>query len=68
MIKIIAHAGQTLDEICHLEYGRTYGVTETVLEANPHLRTLGPALPVGTVVELPPAPPAPELQIAKFWG
>lgn len=45
--------GDTLDLICWRELGRTAGVVEAALEANPGLADLGPVLPMGTPVELP---------------
>ena len=46
-------AGDMLDEICWLYYGRTRGTVETVLEANPGLADYGPVLPAGVLVTLP---------------
>ena len=48
-----ARQGDTVDLICHRHYGRTSGVTEAVLAANPGLAELGPVLPIGTPVRLP---------------
>jgi phage tail protein X len=45
--------GDTVDFICWHYYGKTTGVLEKVLEANPTLAEYGPVLPVGTLVELP---------------
>ncbi|MFP4182779.1 MAG: tail protein X [Thiohalospira sp.] len=45
--------GEMVDEICHRHYGRTRGVVEQVLEANPGLAARGPILPAGVRVELP---------------
>ena len=54
MAKIInALQYDTVDAICWREYGRSSGVVETVLEANPELAALGPFLPMGTEVILP---------------
>lgn len=59
--------GDTVDLICWRHYGRTAGITEQVLEANPGLADLGADLPIGTVIVLPaqPATPtqAPRLQL-----
>ena len=46
-------AGDMLDEICWLYYGRTHGTVERVLEANPGLADYGPVLPAGVLVTLP---------------
>ena len=51
-----AQQGDTLDRICLRHYGRTQGVTEAALEANPSLAELGPILPIGTSITLPDAP------------
>ena len=45
--------GDTVDLICWRTYGRTAGITEQVLEANPGLADLGAELPIGTLVTLP---------------
>ena len=45
--------GDTIDEICHRHYGTTAGVTELVIEANPHLLAHGPRLPAGLTITLP---------------
>ena len=55
-----ATQGDTLDAICWRHYGRTAGVTERVLEANPGLADLGPIIPIGTLVNLPPLPASSE--------
>lgn len=53
MSTLIAQQGDTLDLICHRHYGRTAGVTEAVMKANPGLAALGTEIPMGTRVELP---------------
>jgi phage tail protein X len=45
--------GETVDAICWRVLGRTQGVTEQVLALNPGLAALGPALPAGTMINLP---------------
>lgn len=60
--------GDTLDAICWRHYGRTAGVTERVLEANPGLADLGPIIPIGTQVNLPPLPASSETPgVIKLW-
>jgi phage tail protein X len=49
-----ARQGDTVDAICWRELGATRGVTEAVLELNRGLADLGPILPEGTPVILPP--------------
>ena len=64
------HAQQhdTLDAICYRAYGTTQGVTEQVLAANPGLADLGPLLPHGTPVILPPIPQATQrAPTANLW-
>ena len=48
--------GDTLDAVVFRHYGRTAGLVEDVLNANPKLADLGPVLPTGTLINLPPAP------------
>ena len=43
----------TVDAICWREYGRSSGIVEKVLEANPGLAELGAFLSMGTEVILP---------------
>ncbi len=62
-----AMQGDTVDAICQRVYGRTAGVTEAVLEANPGLADLGPVLPNGTELELPDNPPQPAIQRVQLW-
>ena len=52
-MKVLSIEGDTLDLICWRELGRTAGVVEAALEANPGLAYLGPILPMGTAVEMP---------------
>lgn len=65
---IRAHQGDTLDAICWRYYGRTAGVVEQVLEANPGLASLGPVLPIGTEVRMPAAPvQATQRDVVNLW-
>lgn len=64
----LARQGDTVDLICWRFYGRTAGVTEAVLLANPGLADLGPVLPHGTPVTLPDAPPqAEQRSMVNLW-
>lgn len=47
--------GETLDALCRRVLGRTAGVTEAALVANPGLADVGPFLPTGYAVALPDA-------------
>lgn len=48
--------GETVDLACSRHYGKTKDVTEAVLAANVGLAALGPILPMGTTIIMPPAP------------
>ncbi len=68
MAAVIASQGDTVDAICWRYYGRTAGVTELVLEANPGLADLGPIIPHGTQITLPDAAPqAEQRQVLNLW-
>jgi phage tail protein X len=65
---VIAHQGDTVDAICWRYYGRTAGVTEQVLDANPGLADLGAIIPHGTQLTLPDAAPqAEQRQVVNLW-
>lgn len=49
----LSREGDVVDRIALAAYGRTAGATEAVLDANPHLSTIGPVLPAGVTVALP---------------
>lgn len=51
-MKIIAHQGDTLDNLCWRHLGSVDPV-ETALLLNPGLAAIGPILPEGTAVTLP---------------
>lgn len=51
--KVYAIQNDTVDAICWRYYGRSSGVVEKVLEANPHISEFGPFLPMGTALQLP---------------
>lgn len=68
MTTVIAQQGDTVDAICWRHYGRTAGVVEQVLDANPGLADFGLTLPHGTRVELPDAAPqAEQRQMVNLW-
>jgi phage tail protein X len=67
-ISIRAQQNDTVDALCWRHYGRTAGVTEAVLDANPGLADHGPTLPQGLVVQMPEAQAAaPRRQIVSLW-
>lgn len=58
----------TVDALCWRHYGRTAGVVEAVLLANPRLADHGPVLPAGVLVSLPDLQtPAPERAMVNLW-
>ncbi|PHM36201.1 tail protein X [Xenorhabdus mauleonii] len=57
----------TVDSLCWRHYGRTHGVTEQVLDANPGLADWGAILPHGTEVELPDITAAPVTPMIQLW-
>lgn len=66
-MQIIAQQGDTLDLICARYYGRTEGVFETVLAANPGLAERGAVLPHGTAIELPDVQTSPVTETVNLW-
>lgn len=67
-MKVKSVQGDTVDLICWRHYGRTAGVMEQVLEANRGLADLGPTLPMGTIIKLPPQPvPAGSRKVVQLW-
>jgi len=68
MDTVRAIQGDTVDAICWRYYGRTAGVTEAVLNANPGLADLGPILPTGQQVAMPEVSEQAEQQTAiNLW-
>ena len=65
-VKSIFGRKQASDD-ARLNYGRTEGVVETVLAANPGLAELGAVLPHGTAVELPDVQTAPVAETVNLW-
>jgi phage tail protein X len=58
----------SVDALCWRHYGRTAGVSEAVLAANPGLADLGVVLPHGHAVTLPPdQPTAPSRAVVQLW-
>lgn len=66
-MKVRAHQYDTVDALCWRHYGRTQGVTEQVLRANPGLAEHGPFLPHGLQVELPDIPASTIAQTVQLW-
>lgn len=61
--------GDTLDLVCYRHYGKTAGVTEAVLSANPGLCEGGPLLTAGQVITLPElaADTENKAEIVQLW-
>ncbi len=66
-MRVVAQQGDTLDMICARYYGRTEGVFEEVLAANPGLAGLRAVLPHGTPVDLPEVQAAPVSETVNLW-
>lgn len=66
-MKVRAQQYDTVDSLCWRHYGRTQGMTERVLAANPGLADIGPVLPHGLDVELPDIVPAATAQTVQLW-
>ncbi|MDC7787378.1 tail protein X [Rhodoplanes sp. TEM] len=63
--------GLRLDHIARAELGsERNGTVEAILDLNPGLAALGPIVPVGTVIWLPPRPAAGPLRrtVTRIWG
>ncbi len=68
-MQVRANQGETLDALCQRVLGRTAGVTEVAMAANPGLSDLGPVLPIGTPVNLPDVVQATrtETALVQLW-
>lgn len=69
MATVVSREGEPLDLIVWRNRGRTGGLVEAALGLNPGLAALGPELPDGVTVQLPPDSTAPPvLKTVKLWG
>ncbi|WP_024554313.1 tail protein X [Franconibacter helveticus 513] len=66
-MKVRAQQYDTVDALCWRHYGRTQGMTEAVLTANPGLADVGPILPHGLEVELPEQVSSPTAETVQLW-
>ncbi|HDL7089141.1 TPA: tail protein X [Yersinia enterocolitica] len=66
-MRILAQQYDTVDAMCWRYYGRTEGVTEKVLAANPGLADIGPVLPHGYPAEMPEVSAAVTTQTLQLW-
>lgn len=67
MAQVRALQGDTVDLICRRYLGQTAGLVEKALELNAELATLGPILPVGTLVTLPEPAPVIHNSTINLW-
>lgn len=67
MVRYLTRDGDMLDALCMAHYGRTAGVVEAVLAANPGLADRGPVLAAGVVVLLPELPAPGPKQGLSLW-
>ncbi|WP_447936956.1 tail protein X [Thermomonas fusca] len=70
-MRVHAHQGDTLDALLWRHAGRTAGLLEATLLANPGLAGLGVVLPHGAVVEIPDqamrAAETADLPLIQLW-
>ncbi|WP_029687024.1 tail protein X [Tatumella saanichensis] len=66
-MKVRVYQYDTVDALCWRHYGRTQGVTEQVLQANPGLADYGAFLPHGLEVELPDITASATMQTVQLW-
>ena len=65
---VYAEQNDNLDAVCWRNYGRSSGIVEMVLEANPHLAALDAILPHGTPITLPDiTTPQNTTQTIQLW-
>lgn len=67
MQTVRANQGDTVDVICWRHYGRTAGVTEAVLEANPGIAVHVPYLPMGLEISLPDIAAQKKQETIQLW-
>lgn len=64
--KYTSKVGEMLDDIVFRHYGN-HSPLQVVLNANPGLAKMGPSLPTGTTILLPPVV-EPEKKYITLWG
>ncbi|MDV5357783.1 phage tail protein [Kosakonia sp. SMBL-WEM22] len=67
-MNVITQQGDTLDLVCLRYYGRTAGVVESVLGANPGLAERGIVLPHGTAINLPDIAAQSMQETVNLWA
>lgn len=60
--------GDMLDWVCWHQYGRTEGVVEKVLEANPELAETLPYLPENVFILLPDIEGPTREEVVRIWS
>lgn len=67
-VQVRTHQGDTIDSLCWRHLGTSADV-EATLELNPGLAAIGPELPIGTLVNLPPGTQsaAQPTQLIQLW-
>lgn len=66
-MKVRTQQGDTLDKLCYRHTGRTQGITEATLVANPGLAQYGVVLPLGLEVVLPQTSLQAVIQRIQLW-
>ena len=66
-MNVISYANDTLDAVMWRHLGTTDGIEE-VLAINPNLSRFKAVIPLGTLVELPEAPPKKYLKTINLWS
>ncbi|MFV2029804.1 tail protein X [Neisseria sp. S1] len=66
---VISRQGDTISAIAYRFYGRSAGMVEQILAANPGLCRLPAVLPVGTVITMPAVPElaAEKIATVNLW-
>lgn len=69
-MRVIAHQHDTLDALLWRHLGRTAGVVERLLDAQPGLADLGVVLPHGAAVDIPDAarPGPQDVPMIQLWN
>lgn len=66
-MQVMAQQRETLEMLCYRYYGKTAGVTEAVMDANPGIADVGVYLPYGYLVEMPDQVIPPAQDTVQLW-
>ncbi|WP_164095149.1 tail protein X [Serratia marcescens] len=66
-MQVMAQQRETIEMLCYRYYGKTAGVTEAVMDANPGIADVGVFLPYGYLVEMPDQVIAPTQDTVQLW-